>query len=236
MERLTEKTSNSNSLLMPYSFRFANENDIPFLVESIIAAEKSGTTLCGLSNLLGLDEEQTAIGLNKILREEIEGCEFSTTEFAVATSDGIPVAAFCGWIEGDNEDNQPSALLKSNLLIHGFGTSIIPHLQNQKDLLTAIQLGRTPGTHQVEYAFVHEEHRGKKLIDQLIHFLLAHAKNKKPDLQFAQVQVYANNTRAIDVYKRMGYEPFQKAVYSPEMNGQILPYHEKWTLQKNLNQ
>lgn len=135
---------------MPYSFRFANENDIPFLVESIIAAEKSGSTLCGLSNLLGLDEEQTAIGLNKILREEIEGCEFSTTEFAVATSDGIPVAAFCGWIEGDNEDNQPSALLKSNLLIHGFGTSIIPHLQNQKDLLTAIQLDECRAFCQVE--------------------------------------------------------------------------------------
>jgi ribosomal protein S18 acetylase RimI-like enzyme len=221
---------------LPYSFRFANENDIPFLVETIIAAEKSGTELCGLSNLLGLHEEQTKIGLTKILQEEIEGCEFSTTEFAVATHEGKPVAAFCGWIEGENEDQQPSSVLKSNLIVHGFGTSVIPHLQEQKELLSAIQLTRTFGTHQVEYAYVQNEHRGKKLIDQLINFLLAQAKKTKSDLQFAQVQVYANNLKAIEVYKRMGYEPFQKAVYSPEMNGRILPFHEKWTLQKNLNQ
>ena len=86
MVRLTVKPSNNNSPLMSYSFRFANENDIPFLVETIIAAEKSGTELCGLSNLLGLHEEQTKIGLTKILQEEIEGCEFSTTEFAAKTT------------------------------------------------------------------------------------------------------------------------------------------------------
>jgi ribosomal protein S18 acetylase RimI-like enzyme len=221
---------------MPYSLRFANEQDIPFLVDTILEAEKSGTPRCGLSNLLGLTEEQTRLGLTKMLTEEIEGCEFSTTEFAVATFENRPVAAFCGWIEGENEDQQPSAVLKSNLIIHGFGTSVIPHLQKHKQLLSAIQLNRTPGTHQVEYAFVKAEHRGNRLIDQLIHFLHSHARQKKEDLHFAQVQVYANNTKAIEVYRRMGYEPLEKAVYSPEMNGDILPYHEKWTLQKNLNQ
>jgi len=221
---------------MPYKFRFANEHDIPFLVDTIIAAEKSGTATCGLSNLLGVNEEQTRIGLNKILQEEIEGCEFSTTEFAVATVNEKPVAAFCGWIEGENDDEQPSAVLKSNLILHAFGTGVIPELQKHKELIAAIQLTRTHGTHQVEYAYVHEEHRGKRLIDQLIDFLLSHARSKKHDLQFAQVQVYANNLKAIEVYKRMGYEPFQKAVYSPAMNGNILPFHEKWILQKNLNQ
>ena len=153
---------------MSYNIRFANEHDIPFLVETIIAAEKSGTEICGLSNLIGLDETQTKIGLTKILGEEIEGCEFSTTEFAVATYNSMPVAAFCGWIEGENEDEQPSATLKSNLLIHAFGTGIIPSLQKHKSLLNAIQQPRTLGAHQVEYAFVDPAHRGNKLIDKLI--------------------------------------------------------------------
>jgi len=221
---------------MPYSLRFANEKDIPFLIETIIAAEKSGTEKCGLSNLLGLTEVQTRQGLHKILSEEIEGCEFSTKEFAVAVFNNQPVAAFCGWVEGENEDEQPSAVLKSNLLIHGFGTSVIPALQQHKELLSAIQLHRTTGTHQVEYAYVDPTHRGNQLIDRLIDFLISSAKDKKPSLDAAQVQVYANNTKAIEVYRRMGYEPLEKAVYSPEMNGDFLPYHEKWTLQKNLNQ
>ncbi len=219
---------------MPYNIRFANEHDIAFLVETIIAAEKSGTDFCGLSNLIGLNEEQTKKGLTKILAEEIEGCEFSTTEFAIATHNDIPVAAFCGWIEGENEDEQPSATLKSNLLIHAFGTEIIPSLQKNKNLLNAIQLTRTPGAHQVEYAFVDPNHRGNKLIDKLIEFLLQQALTKKPQLELAEVQVYANNSSAIKVYQRMGYEPVQKAVYSPELNAHTLPFHEKWMMQKKL--
>ena len=219
---------------MSYNIRFANETDIPFLVETIIAAEKSGTDSCGLANLIGLDEAQTKIGLIKILAEEIEGCEFSTTEFAVATYNSTPVAAFCGWIEGENEDEQPSATLKSNLLIHAFGTGIIPSLQKHKSLLNAIQLPRTIGAHQIEYAFVDPAHRGNKLIDKLIDFLLEDAVTKKPILELAEVQVYANNSSAINVYQRMGYEPVQKAVYSPELNEHTLPFHEKWTMQTKL--
>jgi ribosomal protein S18 acetylase RimI-like enzyme len=219
---------------MPYSLRFANEKDIPFLIDTIIAAEKSGTEKCGLSNLLGLTEELTRQGLHKILSEEIAGCEFSTNEFAVAVFNEQPVAAFCGWVEGENDDEQPSAVLKSNLLIHGFGTSVIPALQQHKVLLSAIQLQRTKGTHQMEYAYVNPTHRGKQLIDRLIDFLISSAKDKNPSLKATQVQVYANNLKAIEVYSRMGYAPFQKAVYSPEMNGNVLPFHEKWTLQKPL--
>jgi ribosomal protein S18 acetylase RimI-like enzyme len=172
--------------------------------------------------------------LTKILSEEIEGCEFSTNEFAIATHNDIPVAAFCGWIEGENEDEQPSATLKSNLLIHAFGTGIIPSLQKHKGLLNAIQLPRTPGAHQVEYAFVDPAHRGNKLIDKLIDFLLENAVTKKAMLELAEVQVYANNNSAINVYRRMGYEPVQKAVYSPDLNAHTLPFHEKWMMQKKL--
>jgi ribosomal protein S18 acetylase RimI-like enzyme len=219
---------------MSYSLRFARENDITFLAETIIAAEKSGTAHCGLANLIGLDEEQTKIGLTRILREEIEGCEFSTTEFALATFNNEPVAAFCGWIECENEDEQPSATLKSNLLIHAFGTSIIPSLQQHKSLLNALQLPRTPGAHQVEYAYVDPQHRGNHLIDKLIAFLIENALSKNPGVQLAEVQVYANNISAIKVYQRMGYEPVQKSVYSPELMGNILPHHEKWLMQKKL--
>jgi ribosomal protein S18 acetylase RimI-like enzyme len=234
MEKSIEKALNRNSHRMSYNIRFANENDISFLVETIVAAEKSGTPNCGLSNLIGLNEEQTKVGLTRILIEEIEGCEFSTTEFAIATFDNKPVAAFCGWIEGENEDEQPSSTLKSNLLIHAFGTAIIPSLQQHKKLLNAIQLNRTPGAHQVEYAFVDPNHRGNRLIDKLIAFLTESALSKNPKVPLAEVQVYANNLSAIKVYQRMGYEPIQKAVYSPELTGNTLPYHEKWMMQKKL--
>lgn len=219
---------------MPYNFRFAHQGDIPFLIDTIIEAEKSGTDHCGLGNLLGLPESEIRIGLARILREEIEGCEFSTTEFALATMDDQPVAAFCGWIEGANEDQQPSTTLKSNLLMYGFGVDVIPSLQKHKSLLNQIQLTRTIGSHQIEYAYVLPLHRGNQLIDKLIEFLIDHAKLVNQELQLGEVQLYANNTPALRVYHRMGYRPFQKAVYSPEMNPQILPFHEKWMLQKTI--
>jgi len=234
MEKLIEKQSKRDSLPMDYKLRYAESRDVPFLVETIIAAEKSGTDYCGLCNLLNLSLEQIRTGLDKILREEIEGCEFSLTEFAVATVQDQPVAAFCGWIEGDNEDQQSSATLKSNLLVHAYGTGIIPSLQHHKNMLNSIQIPRTHGAHQVEYAYVHPQHRGNQLIDQLVSFLLENASTKKPNLALAEAQVYANNLSANRVYERLAYEPKQKAVYSPEINAHTLPFHEKWMLQKKI--
>ena len=101
-----------------YIFRKATVDDVGFLVDVIVNAEKSGTDKFGLANLFGISEQEARNIISELLEEEIDGCEFSISSFVVAEYDGVPVSAFAGWIEGENEDDMPSGLLKSNLLAY----------------------------------------------------------------------------------------------------------------------
>ena len=59
--------------------RSATIDDISFLVETIIEAEKSGTDRLSYSTVFGLSNEDTHKYLNDMLKEEIDGCELSVS-------------------------------------------------------------------------------------------------------------------------------------------------------------
>jgi RimJ/RimL family protein N-acetyltransferase len=215
------------------SFRIAAKQDIDFIVLTILEAEKSGSDRIGLANVFNLSETELQDCLVKILDEEEEGCEFSLDSFIVAAVDNKPVAAFAGWIEGENEYNQPSAILKSNLISFHFPKDKIKE-SSKISFVKEIQIEREFSTFQLEYAFVAEEHRGKGLINAIIEELLKRAKLKNPNLKKSQVQVFGNNHGAIKVYERSGYT-IRNIVKSKNL--EILnyfPYNEKILMEKEL--
>ncbi len=215
------------------SFRIATKHDIDFIVLTILEAEKSGSDKIGLANVFNLSETELRDYLIKILEEEEEGCEFSIDSFIVAEVDNKPVAAFAGWIEGENEYNQPSPILKSNLISFHFPKDKIKE-SSKNSFVKEIKIERELSTLQLEYAFVDEEHRGKGLINAIIEELLKGAKLKNSNLKKSQVQVFGNNHGAIKVYERSGYS-IKKIVKS--QNTEILnyfPYNEKILMEKEL--
>src|SRR5262245_11133088 len=98
-----------------YSFREARLSDVPFLADTMISAEKSGTDRLGLAAICGLSENELRDLLIAMLNEEVDGCEYSVSSFLMAEADGKVVAALASWIEGQPE-GVPSMILKSNLL------------------------------------------------------------------------------------------------------------------------
>ena len=92
------------------TIRRAAIKDMDFLVDTIVAAEKSGTDNFGLAKLFELSEGEMRTYIKAMLEEEIDGCEFSVSSFLVAEVDEKVVAAFAGWIEGQNEDELPSSI------------------------------------------------------------------------------------------------------------------------------
>ena len=98
-----------------YQLRTASENDIEFITQVIIAAEKGNSDMLGFSTLFNLKESEVKEAIGAMLREEIDFCEFSISSFIIVTENEIPVAAFGGWIEA-MPGEMPSKLLKSNLL------------------------------------------------------------------------------------------------------------------------
>ena len=99
-----------------YIFRDATIKDIDFLSKAIVEAKKGGSDMVGMANLFELSEDEFRKYVSQMLEEEIDGCDFSISSFIIAEYEGRPVATFGGWIEGANEDEMPSSMLKSNLI------------------------------------------------------------------------------------------------------------------------
>lgn len=214
-----------------FQIRPATVKDNPFLIETIIEAEKSGTDKIGLSNLFHLSEEKLRQCLIQMMEEEIDGCEFSISSFQIAEIEGISVAAIAGWIEGENEDNIPSGMLKSNLLGFVLPKESLEYVQKLSGLLGGIQIARETYTYQIEYVYVSPDYRGMGLISALLD---AHSKLAGGVVHKMQVQAFANNSAAIKAYEKYGFKVKREYEVCDEQILNYLPYNIKLLLEKNL--
>jgi len=75
-----------------YKIRKATLEDIDFLVEAIIAAEKGASDTLSYTAIFGLTEEKTSDYIKSMLEEEIDGCELSVSSYMVVEKDQNIVA------------------------------------------------------------------------------------------------------------------------------------------------
>lgn len=213
--------------------RRATPVDIPFLVEAIVSAEKSGTDRCGLATLFGQSEAQVRTHIAAMLNEEVDGCELSVSSFLVSVVDGEPAAAVAGWVEG-RQDDLPSGLLKSNLIGATFPPDALEHLRRHADVLAGIRVERDKDTLQLDYVFTADRFRGMGRSARLIEAHLRWARTIMPPLSKAQVQAFSDNVRAIRVYERLGFTVVRKfAALHPRVTD-FLPSAEKVLLERAL--
>lgn len=184
--------------------RRATFDDLNFLVDTIIAAEKSGTDNLGLAKLFELSEEEMRVYIKMMLGEEIDGCEFSVSSFFVAETNGEVIAAFAGWIEGRNEDKLPSAILKANLVGYCLPSEYVKKSQDKSDIVRPLQIEREKGTYQLEYSYTIPQYRGKGILGRIID---AHEQEAISNgVHKIQVHVFDNNPSAIKSYEKKGFK------------------------------
>lgn len=193
-----------------YIFRDATIKDIDFLSKAIVEAKKGGSDMCGMANLFELTEDEFRGYVSQMLEEEIDGCDFSISGFIIAEYDGQPVATCGGWIEGANEDEMPSSMLKSNLIGFVIPLENVQKAQDKAHLLEKLQVERIEGTYQLEYVFTEPEHRGHHLIGKLIEKHVERAKASSRAVSKMQVLVYDNNKAAITAYTKAGFKVIQE--------------------------
>ncbi len=214
-----------------YLIRKATINDLSFLADGIIAAEKSNTDMLSLSTLFNLSETIVKDKIIAMLDEEIDGCEFSVSSFLITEYDRKPVAAVGGWIEGFVED-VPSKILKSNLIGFIFPKESIKFLQAHADIIEDIQIARERYSLQIEYVYVDNAHRGKRLAELLIKEHLKNGLSAYPNLGKAQVQVFNNNLSAIKLYERIGFRIVKSYKSNNKRILEFLPSNEKLLMEK----
>jgi hypothetical protein len=179
-----------------YLIRDAVKEDIPFLADVVIAAEKGGSDKLSFSTLFNLTENEVKDLLIAIFEEEIDGCELSVSSFLVAEYNGELVAASGAWIE-KFDGGLSSQILKSNLISYTFTKESIAFLKTKSDIIKDILIEREPLTLQFEYLYIKQDYAGRGIDIELVQKNEKKAVEKYPRLKKAQCQLFKNNIFAV---------------------------------------
>jgi len=213
--------------MQEYTLREADSNDIDFIVEAIIEAEKSGSDIFSYSKVFNLSEAELKDIFRLMLLEEISGCEFSVSSYIVAETNKGLAGAIGAWVE--NKEN-PSSFLKSNLLSYYLPKSSIIYASNEAKLTSELVIDHVHGALSLVIVYITPEHRGKHLFELLTN---EHIK-RNTGIRELSIQVMSNNLYAIRAYERYGFRKSYVMKSENEKLKQFLPYNEKILMKKSL--
>ena len=216
-----------------YLIRRAVKNDIPFLANTVIAAEKGRSDKLSFSTLFNVSEDRAKELIMAMFEEEIDGCELSVSSFLVVEHEGEVVAALGSWIECF-EGSMPSAILKSNLIFHTYENESIEFFKTVSHISKDIFMDREPLALQYEYIYISPAHLGKGLDTELFKKGEELALAKYPGLKKAQSQLFKNNILAVIVLKKKGFNVVRSCKSNNADILNYIPFNEKLLMEKIL--
>lgn len=187
-----------------FIFKRATLDDVEFVADIITEAEKSMTGRNGLANLFDLSDNDFKKYVIDILNEEMDGCEFSLSNFILAFHKGEPVAGMGGWVEGF--EGMPSSIIKSNLIGYYFPRENVIRSREKLEIVKDIQIPREMGTYQLEYAYVKKEYTGYFLFNDLDEMHIEYALSLTPKPKKIQGHVFANNKIVLKLHELQGFK------------------------------
>ncbi len=186
------------------TYKRATENDIDFIVEAIIEAEKSGTNRLSYSTVFDYNFDQVNELIKNALLEDIPGHELSLSGFILAYINNEHAGAVCSWIEAVEEI--PSAVIKANVLYYFLGQETILKASPKAKFIETLNISRDAGTLQIESVYVCNKYRGLGVSNKLI---LEHIKDAiRVGNSFSKVQIHVaeTNDAAIKSYLKLGFK------------------------------
>jgi ribosomal protein S18 acetylase RimI-like enzyme len=213
--------------------RNATSADIPFLVETIIEAEKGGSDKFSYHTIFGLSEDEAAESIGAMLAEEIDGCELSISSFMVAEAEGQPAAAVGAWIEG--LEGISSTVLKGNLLNYVLPRACLERAIALNVIVRDLHLECVRDAIQVGLVYVAPKFRGRNLVARLIESHVERLMKIRPDLTEMYVQVMGNNLAAARTYEKLGFEVVMTKVSPHDQTTCYLPSNTRILMKKALS-
>jgi GNAT superfamily N-acetyltransferase len=187
---------------MKISIRKANLSDMDFIVEGIIRAEMSGSTVLPYTSLFDLNEDETKSLIHTVMDEEIEGQEWYLPNFTILEVDGINATCLSSWIEG--ETNIGSGVLKAQAMAWYLQDKWTQASQ-KLDWLKTMQLPRIERALQLECIYTQKQYRGMGLAALLIEYCIAEAVSAVNPPKTAEIQLLGNNESALRSYTKCGF-------------------------------
>jgi GNAT superfamily N-acetyltransferase len=194
--------------------------DIEFVVEAIVCAEKGNGNFISYCRLFNISETEFRKVVRKILEAGIRNFEFSLENFKIAMSGRRPVAAYGAWLEG--KDGISSGMLKISALKSFLSKESIAYFRSIAPVAEEITIKRQTGTFQFESIYILEDYRGKNIGKMLVQSLLDDLRAKHPNVGIAQVQVIKQNSVSLQAHLNYG---FTIAAEKTSSNPEILNFY-----------
>ncbi len=213
--------------------RQASVNDIDFIVETIIEADKSSTTVISACNILSVSEQEYKDILKNILNDNIEGQEYSLSGFLVAELNGVPIGALGSWVEG--AVGVSSYILYSNILLHYLNKEKVPRILEKFKITKQLSFRREIGAIQMEYGYVKEEFRRRGVYTRLMTESIKRYYLENKNIPKAQGICFKDNYKSLNASLKLGFDIIESKVSESEELKKIFPYNEKVLLEMNQN-
>lgn len=213
------------------SIRQATFEDINFIIETIIEADKGGTNIISACNILSISEQEYKKILTNILTENIEGQEYSLSGFLIAEIETKPVGALGSWIEG--AAGVSSYILYSNILLNYLEREKIPEVLSKFKITKEISFKREEGAIQFEYGYVREEFRRRGIYTRLMTESIKRFYLKNKNIKKTQGICFRENYKSVNAGLKIGFQIAEIKKSNNEILKKIFPYTEKILLELN---
>lgn len=211
-----------------FLIREATIKDVDFLVESIIAAERSGSQVFSYSAFFGLSEEEAKVLIKEMLEEEIDDCDLSLSGFLVVEYGNELVAASNVWIEGNN--GIASSTIKGNLLGYYLPSDALKKAKEITSMFADLSIELKTGCMYFGPAYVRPDFEGNLLLSQLVN---AHFERNNTIVE-AFAPIYGNNQPSIQNFKLLNFKVYKTYTTSWEGSEKFLPSSTKLLMNKKL--
>jgi RimJ/RimL family protein N-acetyltransferase len=202
--------------------RQAKPEDIPFIIEGIIEAEKSGgntTTSCVVFDLSLLEFKDI---LKALLIEDIEDYDYYLSGFFIAEYNGKPIGTCGSWIEGIND--LPSGMIKANMFLQNLSREKILFGNKQVRIIKDLNFPREKGTIQLEHIYVSEQFRRQGVASKIICSIVKYYKSLNPNVEKVQGILFKENYKSFNMHLKNGYvETETKTSANPDVL-KVFPY------------
>jgi hypothetical protein len=203
------------------TYRQATIYDIPFVLEGLLEAEKSGGPHCANQIIFNYTFENYRDLLHDVLSTDVPGSEYSLDQYSICLLDDRPIGAVAAWVEG--KGNQRSGMIKANLLNYYLGIDKWKQAQDDFLLLASVSNPRTPGTIQLEAGYISPEYRGRGIPVGMNRFAIDGLRREYPDINRVQVSCIIENEKSLRTLLKTGFrEVARRASESPRLK-ELIP-------------
>ncbi len=187
-----------------FLFRKATQDDVDFIIEAIIEAEKSGTEVISLCKLLDINENELKIILKNILEEGNAWNEWNISNYLICTVNNKYAGTGSYWIEPSNAGLEIYS--NANFFFDYIPREKLLHAQKFFYLIRDFHIERKPETLQIENTYVRNEFRGQGLIGKIINQQILETKKINTHVNNVQIRLIKTNDKALRAYEKIGFK------------------------------